>query len=359
MKMKRFLIRFHDAFVFSWRDTGIMLLSLVLTTGVCFLVHSIDESDISVVLIYLLNVVIISRLTKGYFYGIVSSFLSVLGINYVFIAPYFSLCFSLPTYPLTFIGMISITLIISAMTKTIEEYEKRRYQLRSEELRANLLRAISHDLRTPLAAISGSAAILKEHPQMDEAQKNEILRDISDEADWMIRMVENLLSITRINSQPASIKKTTEVAEEIVGESIRKFRKRFPDMPINTNLPQEVLVVPMDAMLIEQVLTNLLINVILHAQTATKIDLLLYRKGAYAVFEVRDNGVGIDPRKKDTLFRNMQEADSGTPDKSRCMGIGLSVCQSIVHAHGGDIKASNLPGGGASFRFRLPLEETR
>lgn len=354
MRQYKDLVR--EGICFSWKDALITLVLLTLTTVICMPIRLMEEGYACVAMLYLLMVVIISRITNGYLYGIVASIVSVVGINYVFTAPYFAFSFDMATYPLTFMCMLIVTLIISTLTTKIAVVERKRYLIQAERLRANLLRAVSHDLRTPLTSISSAASIIISRPEMQEAQRNQLLQDIVDDTEWLMRMVENLLSITRISAQPTHLQKRVEAAEEVVGEAVRKFRKRFPDMNISVHLPENVLMVPMDSMLIEQVITNLLQNVVYHGEHATEIHLSLIRDKKGVAFEVRDNGAGIDPQKLPTLFNDFSKSEHST-DAKRGMGIGLSVCRTIVVAHGGEISASNLPEGGACLRFWLPVEE--
>ena len=223
-------------------------------------------------------------------------------------------------------------------------------------MRANLLRAVSHDLRTPLTSIAGAANLLLQTPDMTVENREKMLEGIMEDSQWLIRMVENLLSITRINTEPANLKKTPEAAEEIISEAVRKYRKRYPDLPAEILLPDELLMVPMDAILIEQVISNLLENAAVHAKGATRVRISLCEEDGFAAFEVRDDGAGIPEKKLGEIF---DSAASHVSDGGRCMGIGLSVCKAIILAHGGDISARNNRDGGACFRFRLPLKEER
>ena len=141
-----------------------------------------------------------------------------------------------------------------------------------------------------------------------------------------------------------------------MGESLRKFRKRFPDTEATVSVPDELLLVPMDAILIEQVLANLMENAVMHARGATGIEIIVARESAGACFCVRDDGAGIDkavlPRLFEELFPHESEGDG-----RRSLGIGLSACMSIVRAHGGSMSAKNRPEGGAQVSFVLPMEE--
>ena len=334
------------------RNVLLTALILAAATLICLLLRQMDEGDIYVSMIFLLAVAVVARITDGFVYGIAASVIGVLGVNFAFTKPYFKFCLSLSGYPLAFLSMLAVSVTTSAMTTQIKWQEEQHYRAELEEMRANLLRAVSHDLRTPLTSISGVASVLVSQPDMPVENRQRLLREIADDSDWLIRMVENLLSITRINAQPANLNKNSEAAEEIISEAVRKFRKRFPEMPVEIALPEDLLLVPMDPILIEQVLGNLMENAVLHAQTATRIQVRLTQEGDSAVFEVSDDGVGVEPKRLKEIFDAVSTSDDG-----RGMGIGLSVCKAIILAHGGDIEASNRAGGGACFRFRLPMKE--
>lgn len=334
-------------------DLAVMLAALSCAAALCVLLRTVDGGDSYVSMIFLLAVAIISRFTTGYFWGIAASVVGILGVNFAFTAPYFEFCLSIPGYTLSFASMLLVSMITSTLMTRVKSIEKQRYRAQVEEMRVNLLRAVSHDLRTPLTSISGAASVLVQHPEMECSDRERLLKEIIDDSQWLVRMVENLLSITRINAEAANLHKTREAAEEVIAEAVRKFRKRFEQPNVEIKLPDELLLVPMDAILIEQVLTNLLENVVYHAQTATKIRLTLARCGRDAVFEVIDDGAGISPRLMDTLF----DESVSRSDDSRSMGIGLSVCRAIIAAHGGSIEAENCAAGGACLRFRLPMGE--
>lgn len=227
-----------------------------------------------------------------------------------------------------------------------------------EKMRSNLLRAISHDLRTPLTGILGSSsAILENSETIDKETKVKLLTNIKDDSQWLIRMVENLLSVTRINEDTANVTKTPEAAEEIVAAAISRIRKGFKDQKINVSVPEELIMVPMDPTLIEQVIINLIENAIKHSGDETIIDVSLKKDENCAVFEVSDNGEGIPEHDFPYLFESYVPNGKRTSDSSRGMGIGLSICMSIVKAHDGKMEAFNKKDGGAVFLFELPLAE--
>ena len=332
---------------------------LAMATVLCTLLRRIDDGSGYVNLIFVLAVATISRWTEGYFWGIFSAVSGVLFVNYVFTYPYWEFNFTITGYPFTFLAMLTVSMMISAMNTQIKKQERLRIETEKEAVRANLLRAMSHDIRTPLTSIVGNtAAILENEDSFSPEQKRRLLEDVNEDAQWLIRMVENLLSITRMSNGQAKIEKDCEAAEEIVAVSVSKFAKRFPNVKVSVEVPDEVLMVPMDATLIEQVLINLMENAVLHAKGATEIELRVRREGGLARFSVLDNGAGIDSAVLPKLFEEMfPHAGELRGDGRRSMGIGLSVCMSIVRAHGGTMKAENRATGGACVSFALPMEE--
>ncbi len=342
------------------RDAIITVLLLCAAGSVCFMFRSIDENGSYSLLIFVLSVAVISRFTEGYFWGIFSALFGVICVNYIFTYPFWAFNFTLTGYPLTFLSMLSVSLIISAMNTKLKKQERLRMEAERETMRANLLRAMSHDIRTPLTSIVGNtSAILENGDTLSAEQKRKLLRDVNEDAQWLIRMVENLLSITRISGEQAAISKEYEAAEEIIAASVHKFEKRFgSDVRVRVEVPEEVLLVPMDATLIQQVILNLMENAVLHGETVTEIRLSVAQSGREARFSVSDNGLGIPREKLETLFDGSLSGEkTGGFDMKKNMGIGLSVCKTIVRAHGGRITAENMPEGGAQFRFYLPLKE--
>ncbi len=341
------------------KNLFITFLFLALATIFCFLLRPLNTTDTYVPLIYVLAVLCISRFTTGYSYGVGASVIAVVGVNYIFTYPYFQVDFTLTGYPLTFLVMLAVSIFISALTTQIKHQEQIRLDVEREKMRANLLRAVSHDIRTPLTSIAGSAAgIIENRDKLTEQQKLELLENIREEAQWMVCMVENLLSITRFNSGEAQINTIDEVAEDVISSAVVKFSKRFPAPKVTVDIPEEVLLVPMDATLIEQVIINLLENAVLHGKSTSEISVQLTSTAFLAVFFIEDNGQGIDPKVLPHIFEgNISSTDQENSDNKRNMGIGLSVCREIVTAHHGTMKAENREEGGARFIFTLPLRK--
>lgn len=326
--------------------------------GICFALRIFDNGDIFVSMIFLLAVLLISRFTHGYFYGIFASFVGIIFTNFYFTYPYFEFNMSISGYPLTFASMLIAAIITSTTTTQIKEQESLKLAADREKMRSNLLRAISHDLRTPLTSISGASSVLMENEgSFSDKERYELYKEINEDAQWLIRMVENLLSVTRLKKDVGKITKTPEAAEEIVGYAIGKLKKYYPQAKIEVSVPDDLLFVPMDCVLIEQVLINLIENSIRHGKTTTRIRVNIARAGKNAEISVSDDGDGFTADKLEKIRAGMFVTPSENEDDStKNMGIGLSVCMSIIKAHGGTIKAENLSPKGAKVSFYLPME---
>lgn len=305
------------------------------------------------------GVFLISMLTPGYVYGIIAAFAGTIVINYAFTFPYFRLNFTIPTNLFSAITMIIIAVLTSALTTKVKYHEAVKAEGEKERMRANLLRAVSHDLRTPLTTIYGSAtALLDDTGSLSEPQKEKMLRGIKEDSEWLVRMVENLLSITRIDSGKVKIVKSPVVLEELIDSVILKFRKRYPNQLLELDIPDEIALIPMDAILIEQVIINILENAVQHAAGMTRLSLRVCLLANQAIFEIQDDGCGIREDRLPRLFTGFFAPEDAPADSQRRnAGIGLSVCATIIKAHGGDIDARNLKTGGAVFRFTLNLED--
>ena len=333
---------------------------LGIATVFCFILEELTtpESSTHVPLIYVLAVLLISRFTEGYLYGVFAAVAAVVCVNYIFTYPYFAVDFTIAGYPITFLVMLAVAIITSALMTQIKKQEQIRREIEKEKMRANLLRAVSHDIRTPLTSIVGSATgIIENKEHLPKEQEMELLYNIQEDAQWLVRIVENLLSITRMNADGAKLETQEELAEDVISGAIVKFQKRFPEVNIQANTPDEVLLVPMDAILIEQVLLNLMENAVIHGKTTSKLIINLIVREQNAVFTVEDNGEGIRGNILPVIFEgNIGSHDEGESDKKRNMGIGLSVCLSIIKAHKGTMKAENKPEGGARMTFTLPVK---
>ncbi len=356
---QKFGEKIRKYFLFSVRDSVLTLLILVITTGLCFLLRMFMEGPQDVSVIYILSVFLISCFTQGYFYGVAASLIAVLLVNCLFTYPYYHLNFTLTGYPVTVLCMLVVAIITSMMTTQIKKQSEVRVEVEREKMRGNLLRAVSHDLRTPLTAILGaSSAILENHELLSEQEGLELVAGIREDSQWLIRMVENLLAVTRFEAGTGTrLNKTPLPVEEVAAEAVQKFHRQFSEWPVSVAVPEELLMVPMDGMLIEQVLINLLENVVLHAAGATQIWLNVTDEKQSVCFEVADDGCGIEESRLPKLFDGAVGSSRGDSDGRRNMGIGLSVCRTVIRAHGGEITVYNREQGGTDFRFVLPKED--
>ena len=343
-----------------WKDIAITVFILVVAFVISVSFQNVFGIDEQITTLFAFAVFLISLLTNGYVYGIISSCVSTLAINYAFTFPFFAFDFITPVNLISAVVMITIALLTGALTTKVKRNEEIRLESEKERMRANLLRAVSHDIRTPLTTIYGSAATLLENgDSLSPDQRKLMLQSIQNDSVWLVRMVENLLSVTRLDSDNVKIAKVPTVLDDLIASVLVKFKKRYAAQMVLLSMPEDILIVPMDAMLIEQVLVNLLENAVMHGEGMTKLELRVYAEDQQAVFEVRDNGCGIPKEKLQDLFIGFYEQKEGSVDShKKNTGIGLSVCATIVSAHGGMISAENLPDGGALFRFTLRLEET-
>lgn len=256
--------------------------------------------------------------------------------------------------------------LLQSMTGTIAlaldrlRAEEQRIRLREEaeqeRYRGNLLRAISHDLRTPLAGIMGTSEMLMDMSRRDDP-RYALAEGIYRDADWLHALVENILSLTRLRDGRLPLKKEPEAVEEVIGAAVGHIAKRAPEREIAVRVPEELLVVPMDARLIEQVLVNLLDNALKHTEPEDEIAVTASRKGDFAHITVADRGGGLREEDLPSIFEMFYTSKRQRPDAAKGVGLGLSICEAIVRAHGGTIRACNREDGpGAQFDFTLPMQ---
>ena len=354
-------IRTKDTAAGKLHSACITLILLLFATALSFLYFRISHNSANVALIYILTLILIARMTDGYFWGIFAALTGVICINFLFTFPYWALNFTLAGYPVTFIVMLAISLLTSATTthmkqqmQIISERQRLLVEAEKEKMRANLLRAISHDLRSPLTSIIGAGtSYLENSSYLNEQQKQGLVAQILEDSNWLLNMVENLLSVTRIHGGSANVNKSWESVEEVLSEAVIRLKKRLPDARITVQVPDELLMIPMDAILIEQVLINLLENAVLHSKSQQPVSCYVQDSADSVYFHVRDYGIGIASDKQKNLFDGTAYTGNLSSDSSKGMGIGLSICKTIITAHKGHIDAVNC-GQGTDFYFSLP-----
>jgi two-component system sensor histidine kinase KdpD len=234
-----------------------------------------------------------------------------------------------------------------------EEMGKAQVQIEAERLRSSLLSSVSHDIRTPLASIIGATTGLLRHKDKLDAHACELAQIAHEESERLNRWVGNLLQMTRLESGNVQVEKEWQPLEEVVGITLLRLEKMLADRPLKMDLPDDLPLVPIDSVLLEHVLVNLLENAIKYTPPGSPIDLSAWVEGQDVVVEVADRGPGLPPGKEERIFDKFYRVD---PTDAGSFGLGLTICRAIVEAHGGRIWAAKRAGGGAVFRFTLPLE---
>ena len=241
--------------------------------------------------------------------------------------------------------------------KNATEKEKNAVLAKNEQLRADLLRAISHDLRTPLCSISGNAdMLLSNSNRLDEATKHQIYTDIYDDSEWLIGVVENLLSITRLNDGRLKFKFTDQLLDEVISESLRHINRKHDDYKIVADC-EELVLTRMDVRLIIQVLVNLIDNAIKYTPSGSVICIRGIKKDGKAQISVEDDGPGIPEEMKPHIFEMFYTGKTTVMDSHRSLGLGLALCHSIIEAHNGTLILTDHDPHGCNFIFTLPLSE--
>jgi two-component system sensor histidine kinase KdpD len=256
-------------------------------------------------------------------------------------------------------AMIESTALAMDRFRESQERLKSKEEIIHERYRANLLRAISHDLRTPLAGIMGTAEMLMDMTS-ENREEFELVTAIYEDADWLRSLVENILNLTKIQEGKLMLHKQYEALEEIIGSAISHFSRRLAEFEISIDLPEKVILVPIDAKLIMQVLINLLDNAMKHSKNSNEISIYVkeIQKGKTVEISVIDNGEGIATEDLPNIFQMFYTSNFRIADVKHGIGLGLSICEAIIHAHGGTIRAENREeSNGAVFSFTLPMEE--
>jgi two-component system, OmpR family, sensor histidine kinase KdpD len=481
---------FYADFRFTWRQAFIVLFLTQLATMLSFLIKYYGFTEVNIVIVYILSVLLASRYTRGFVYGIFSSLIATISFNFFFTEPVYTFTVYDKSYIFTFLIMLLAAVFSSTLTSNLinakeranaqeeqaqtlykitsslaktrgikdviavsmqhlsnlfecemaaivtdenqnlleiirlsnskgdfitdklepeqlntylaqyystsievqgnsvcvfclpkefaginqenrhllesvfmqitvaiereylsKEKETAKIEAEQERFKSSLLRSVSHDLRTPLSAIAGAAEMLQH--SLEKAEDISVAAGIYEDSIWLTRLVENILSLTRIQEGRLSVVTQPEAVEEIIAESIRRVQKYSPDHKIAVTIPEDVLFVQMDSKLIIQVLINLLENAVKHTSPQGIISVAVTVDSDKIWFKVSDNGKGIEADDLKKIFDIFYIADSQSTDAKRGLGLGLAICKAIVNMHGGEIFAENNPNYGASFRFFL------
>lgn len=239
--------------------------------------------------------------------------------------------------------------------KNIEEKNEAILNVKKEQFRADLLRSISHDLRTPLTSIYGNADILLNDNKITSDEKKKVLyEDIYDDSLWLINLVENLLSITKIEDGKMKLRIEPQMLEEVIDEALKHISRNKKDHSIQVKIKNEYLMADIDARLIIQVLINIIDNAIKYTPVGSVIEIVAYQKEKNVLVEIRDDGKGIPDEEKTKIFEKFYSPDKSMADSQKSIGLGLALCKSIIEAHGGIIYVTDNQPKGSVFTFTLP-----
>jgi len=356
--MKPFSRRTHSIIRDGGRAAGILIAATLV--GLLFSGLKIPEANI--IAVYILGVLIISIITSSWMYSFLASVISVLAFNFLFTIPRFTLRAYDPSYPVTFGIMFLVALITGSLASRMKEYARESaqaaMQIEKEQLRADLLRSISHDLRTPLTSISGNASnLLSNENEFSQETRMQIYGDIYDDSMWLIKLVENLLSVTRIEDGRMDLRMSAELMDEVIAEAMRHTDRNRDGRKIEVSSDEEFILGKMDARLIVQVVINLVDNAVKYTPEGAQIRIHTGKKDGMVVVSVSDIGPGIPDEQKSKVFDMFYTGTNRAADGRRSLGLGLGLCRSIIRAHGGEIWVSDNKPQGAVFTFTLPAEE--
>jgi K+-sensing histidine kinase KdpD len=309
-----------------------------------------------VVMVMLLGVVIVS-MRFGYVPSLLSAVTAALAFEFFFLPPYFSLAIANLRHMVTFAVMLVVATVISYLAQRArakaEEARLASLRAETEQLRNALLSSVSHDLRTPLAVVTGAtSALLAEHAPKDEESRRVLVETAHREAQRLNHLVFNLLDMARLEAGALKIRKEPQPLEEVIGSALHHLEDRLRGREVETNVPDDLPLVAFDSVLIEQVLINLLENALKYTPAASPIDISASLRNGEVETEVADRGPGVARPDAERVFEKFYRARAGEGG----VGLGLTICRGIVSAHGGRIWVDTREGGGASFRFTLPVE---
>lgn len=244
--------------------------------------------------------------------------------------------------------------LVLEVDRLTEAARDQQVQIETERLRNALLSSVSHDLRTPLAAITGAASSLlaAENP-LPEPGRREMVETIYEEAERLGQQVSNLLEMSRLEAGTMSVRKELQPLEETIGSACQLLDRPLAGRPLRITLAPDLPLVPADGVLLERVFFNLLENAVKYTPPGSELEIAAERRGEDVVVEVRDRGPGLGAGEEDRIFEKFYRG--ATHGQAGGVGLGLTICRGIIRGHGGRIAAENRPGGGATFRFTLPL----
>ena len=340
----------------------VTLVCQIVSSGLAIALDLLGFPDATCVIVFTLGVLFTAIFTVGWRYSLMASVLSILSYNYFLIAPRLSLQIEGRDYAGTISAMFLFALVASLLVESLRTNAQALMEsslvAQREQLRANMLRSVSHDLRTPLTSISGNAdMLLDENAELTDEVRRKLLQDIYDDATWLTTTVQNLLAVTRLEDGTVDLSKDIELIDDVIEEAMRHISRDAARHAVVVEPSSQLLLAHMDPQVIVQVIVNLVNNAIMHTPEGSRIVISTHREGSFAAISVADDGPGIADADKEQIFDSFYTSRERRADVDRSVGLGLSLCRSIVHAHGGSIRVEDVQPHGANFIFTLPIEE--
>jgi two-component system sensor histidine kinase KdpD len=312
---------------------------------------------VNIAMVYLLAVVVVAlRFNRGA--AILSSILCVAAFDFMFVPPQGTFTVEDVQYLFTFVIMLAVALVISGLMERGRRQAESRAALaleaETERIRSALLASISHDLRTPLAIMTGASSSLAERgEQLSPAERSALAQSVYNQAREMSERVGKVLQMTRLEAGTIALERDWASLPEIAGSVLARLSEQLAAHRLVVDIPQDLPLVRVDAALIDQAFANLLENAARHTPAGTLVRVRAQREGAELVISVEDLGTGIDDHDIERVFDKFHRG----PGAGGGVGLGLAICRAIVKLHQGRTWAEGLPGGGVAFRFTLPIEE--
>lgn len=338
----------------AWRDWLETVLALAVATAVAWAFSRLGLTEANLVMTYLLAVAFAAA-RCGPWPATAAAVGAVALFDVCFVVPYFSVTVHDTQYVVTFVVMLVIGLLISHLTRLARRQAERaqhtRLEVERERLRNALLSSVSHDLRTPLATIAGASSSLQSSwAALPAAARGELLETVNGEAQRLVRLVENLLRMTRLNAGAIALQREWHPVEDVVGSALHVLGPRLGERAVTTDIA-ELPLGHFDAVLVEQALVNLLENAIKYSGPDAPIEVRARLQGDGICLEVADGGPGLPKQAEPSLFGGPLSTDGGATGT----GLGLAICRAVARAHGGHLSAANRLGGGALFSLWLPF----
>ena len=341
---------------------GSVLVVAGVTALALLLRQSLESSDLT--LLYLLGVVVVA-ISFGRGPAITAAVLGVLAFDFLFVPPHFTFRVSDVRYFVTFAVMLSVAVITGTLTARLreqreharrmaEQARRTQSQIEVERARSAVLSSVSHDLRTPLTAITGAATALRDDAALGTDTRRELAETIADEAQRLNQLIGNLLDVTRLESGALHVQKEWHSVEEVVGAALTRLGPVLAGRKVDVSL-RGLPLIPMDDILFEQVVRNLVDNAIRHSGTEEPVLIRGRLEDGELRLEVADSGRGLSQEEKSRVFEKFYR---GSGSAHGGAGLGLAICRGIMEAHGGTIEAANREGGGAVFTVHLPVHGT-